>query len=854
LRMLRLICPDYLLEEIEGDLVQRFHRDIKRMGVKHAKRRFTWHAIRFFRPGILFRNKFSIRLNQSFMVRSYFKTAWRNLTANKFYSIINMTGLTVGLAVGLLILLWVNDELSFDRFNSKADRIYRVNVQLESGGNKFVVGVTQPPLAVHAVNEVPGIQNAARVTEHSDYAVLRYQDVVLKGNMLVYADPSLFRIFDYKLLKGNIDALFPDPYAVVITESAAERFFGNEDPMGRTLIADNKDSFVVTGVLADFPQNSSIKGDIFFSTALVKKQREQKGRRPMDEDWGNYGWFTFLQVEPGVSIKSIEEKLTQINVSHQPHMKPVDAGAYRLQSLTDLHLYAPDGTSSGMQTVKIFSVVAVLILLIASINYVNLSTARALLRSKEVSVRKIIGAARIQLFAQFIIETMLFFSVALILAFGLIALAMPLYNTVAGKQMYFDLLDAGVWKMAGGMLLITLLASSVYPALLLSSFRPVHALKGKLSMGVGSAGFRKILVVCQFAFSVALIIATLVISSQLSYIRQKGLGYDKSFVLSVNMNSMQAHYESARAALLAHTSISDITSATHNIINVAGSTLDVDWDGKDPDGSFFVHTMGIDKDFLNFFKLELAAGSNFTGARTDSAHFILNETAVREAGIKDPVGKRFTFHGIEGTIIGVVKDFHFASLKNRIEPFLFFHQPASRKLFVKTTGKDAAEAVQAVEKMWKQYNEGFVFDYTFMDETYDNQYRADQRTGMLFNVFAAIAILISCLGLFGLATYTAQVKIKEIGIRKVLGASVANITAMLSRDFMILVFVAIIMATPVAGILMQKWLQAFAYRVDIHWWIFALAGAAALLIALVTISFQSIKAAVGSPVKSLKNE
>lgn len=790
------------------------------------------------------------------MIKNYFKTAWRNLFNNKFYSAINIAGLTIGLAVGLLILLWVNDELSFDRFHSKVDSIYKVNAQIGTGSSMQVWGGVQGPVATYALKEIPGVQNAVRVITSYDYSIFRYQDKLLKEETgrCSYADPSIFKLFDFKLLKGDVNNPFPTNNSVILTESAAKKFFGDVNPIGKILLADNKDNYIVNGLMADFPGNSSISGDILFSIEVRKKQYSPTDYwKSMDEDWGDYYTETYLQLQPGTSPQQVADKLTAIHIKHQAGTKLSD-GHYLMQPLSKAHLYNPDGSSPAMQTVKIFAIVALLILVIAAINYINLSTARAMLRSKEVSVRKIIGAARAQLFLQFITETILFFSISLMLAFGLIFILMPFYNDLSGKQMHFDLFNGDVWKVVGFTVLLTLIASSIYPALLLSSFKPISALKGKLSIGVGNTVFRKVLVVCQFVFSIGLIIGTLIINRQLTFIREKELGFDRSFVFSVPMRDMQSHYLAVKGDLLNKSFIQGVTTSNNNIVSQGNTTGDTDWDGKEANRQFLIHPMAVDQDFISVFKLKLVLGANFAGVKPDSAHYILNETAVRDAGIKNPIGKRFKLHDVDGIIIGVVKDFHFASLKQKIEPFIFQYQPTTWQLFVKTTGKDAPKAVNAVKTAWQRYNPNFPFDYSFLDETYDRLYKSDQHTGILFNVFAVIAILISCLGLFGLATYTAQVKVKEIGIRKVLGASVTSITAMLSKDFLTLVILAIIIASPIAWYAMNQWLQNFVYRAIIQWWIFAIAGLAGVLIALATISFQSIKAALANPVKSLRSE
>jgi putative ABC transport system permease protein len=791
------------------------------------------------------------------MLKSYLKVAWRNLTNNKFYSSLTIIGLTVGLAVSGLILLWVDDELGFDLFHHKAAQIYRVNTALGTGLSKGVYSVTPGSVAAYGVKEVPNVQAAVRWDNNNDYAVISYQDKTIQGNVLAYTDASLFTIFDFKMIAGNRSNPFPTYQSVVITAGTAKKYFGSTDAMGKVLQGNHKDNFTVSGVMEDFPENSGLQADILFSTELIKQQfyaTKKSIWKSLDDDWGNYRWNTFLLLQPGTSLQLTEDKLTGILVKHNPDQRPADLGSFHLQSLGQTHLYAPDGNSAGMDMVKIFALVAVLILVIASINYVNLSTARAVLRAKEVSLRKIIGAARVQLIGQFMAEALLFFFIALLLAFAAISLLMPLYNDIAGKHMHLDLLSTSLWKVIGFIFVATLGTASIYPALLLSSFKPIESLKGKLSLGIGNVRFRRILVVCQFVFSIGLIIGTLIINRQLQFIRHKQLGYNKSNVFSVPLHDMRQHYDAVRAQLLKQPGILDVTVAGRSIINVPGATLDVEWDGKDPNMSYFIHSLGVDQHFMSFFKIPLTGGTGFTGSTADSAHFILNETAVKEAGIKDPVGKRLRLGRTNGTIIGVVKDFHFASLKQKIQPFVFYYQPGNSRMFVKTTGRDAQVAINAVSALYKRYNAGFPFDYTFMDDSYDKMYKSDQRTGLLFNLFAIIAIVISCLGLFGLATYTAQVRVKEIGIRKVLGASVVNITAMLSKDFLSLVLLSILIATPVAWWAMNKWLMDFAYHAPVAWWIFAATGLGALGISLLTVSFQAIKAAIANPVTSLRSE
>ena len=798
------------------------------------------------------------RINYNYMFRSYLKIAWRNVLRNKFYAFINIIGLTVGLTFGLLILLWVNDEFSFDTFNTKAERIYRINAQIGTGTSRQTWSGLPGPIAIHAVKDVPEVENSVRIVKTDRYSVYRYKNKLLSAgdHGAYYADVSLFKVFDFKLLKGNINNPFPDLNSIILTETTAKRFFGDDNPIGQVLLGNSKDNYTVTGVVADFPENSSFKADMLFSFELAKKNYQGNAYwKSLDQDWGDYFYDTYVLLKSGASAKVVADKLTAIHLANQKEAAQSSKLQYMAEPLLHLHLYNADGTAAGLQTARIFLIVAVLILIIACINYVNLSTARAMLRSKEVSVRKIIGAERKQLFGQFIIETTLFFAVAVLLSLIAVKSLMPVYNNISGKEMQFDLLDGSIWKVIILAVIGSLLASSIYPALLLSSFKPINALKGKLSLGVGNVLFRKGLVVTQFVFSIVLIIGTLIIRQQLKYIQEKDLGYDKSHVFGVDMGGIYGHYDAVRAELMSQPGVVDVTRAGDNIVSLSGSTGDTDWDGKDSKRGFFINPLNVDGTYVNFFKLKIVAGRGFLSGKADSAKFILNETAVREAGIKDPIGKRFKLWQTNGTIIGVVKDFHFASLKQKIEPAILCDAPQNcGTIFIKTTGSGAPRAIKAAEKAYKQYNAIVPYSYSFLDSDYDALYKTDERAGTLFSIFACIAIFISCLGLLGLATYTAQVKIKEIGIRKVLGASVTNITAMLSTDFLKLVVLSIVIATPIAWYAMRQWLQNYAYPVKIQWWVFALAGVSALAIAFLTISTQAIKAALVNPVKSLRSE
>lgn len=789
------------------------------------------------------------------MLRNYIKTAWRNLIRNRFYSLINISGLTIGLTIGILILLWVQDEMSFDGFHKESANIYRLENLVATGASKQIWQSTVSPIGMMGKKELPQIKESVRLCYGQFFSLFTYQEKVFKEEKTVFADASLFTMFDFTLIKGNPAKPFANPNSIVITETTAKKYFDKEDPIGKVLVAEDKTPLTVSGVVKDFPENSSIRPNLIMTMELFN-QKLYSGKQDglsIDNDFHQFNYHTYFQIQPGTDIKVLADKLRNIHLRNKPDDTDL---TYLLQPLPDMHLYQADGSNGGIETVRMFLIIALLILVIACINYVNLSTARAMLRAKEISLRKIIGAARSQLFFQFIIETALLFLLATGLALGLIYVLIPFFNQLSGKQLVFDLFSYHIWKVILLTITGTLIASSIYPALLLSSFEPLKALKGKISSRLSDGLFRKILVVGQFMFSVALIVGTFIISDQLSYIRSKALGYDKEHVFAIHMRGdVKNHYDAIKAELLKQPGIAKVTKGGGDIINMDGETGDNSWDGKATGETFMVHPMSVDKEFIPFFNIQMVAGANFTGAVSDSTHFILNETAINILGIKNPIGKKFRLWKTEGTISGVMKDFHFASMKQKIEPAVFYYHPSEDwTIYVKTTGSEATTAIAAAERSWKRYNAEYPFEYTFLDESFNRLYQSEQRTSTLFNLFALIAIIISCLGLFGLAAFTAQIRTKEIGVRKVLGASVSGIIGLLAKDFIKLVLLAILIALPIAGYIMHEWLADFAYKINIGWTVYLFAALIAIAIALITVSFQSVKAALANPVKSLRTE
>lgn len=782
------------------------------------------------------------------------RSTWRGLIKNKFYTIVNIAGITLGLTIGILILLWVQNEFSFDKIHHNGKNIYRLENMVGTGSSRQIWTGTVAPIGVMAKNEIPAVKNVVRLTYNNYYGIFKYKDKTLTNQNAAFTDPSLFSVFDFNLIKGDPANPFPDPNSVVLTQSAAKRYFGNEDPMNKVITAEDRVNLKVTGVIKDIPKNSSINHDLFFPMKLLEKEMYANNTNggKLINDFINFSYETYLLLQPHTSIKPLIDKFRQIHLSHKAD--DVDI-AYLLQPLTKMHLYQADGSDGGIKSVRMFILIAILILLIACINYVNLSTARSMLRAKEVSVRKIIGASRIQLFKQFLFETTFLYLIASVLAITAVYLLLPLFNRVADQNLVINIADYHIWLVILLTIGSSLIISSIYPAWQLSSFKPLKALNGKVSQHLSDALFRKILVVGQFIFSVVLIVGTIIIASQLHFIRSKQLGYDKSQVFTFNMIAMNGHYEAVKNDLMNQPGIVDVTWADNNIVDLGSQTGDNSWEGKEKGETLMLSPMAIGKDFIPFFKMAMATGNNFTGSASDSTHFILNETAVKAARIKNPIGKRFKLWNTEGVIIGVIKDFYFASMKEKIQPAILYYQPDKPgQIYVKTTAAESQKAVAAVKKEWQKYNASFPFSYAFLDDIFNNLYHAEDRVGLLFNIFAGMAIFISCLGLFGLVTFTAQVKKKEIGIRKVLGANIIGIVRLISKDFLKLVLIAILIATPIAWWMMGKWLEGFSYKINISWWIFVLAGIFAMLIALTTVSVQAIKAALANPVDSLKSE
>ncbi|WP_437361403.1 ABC transporter permease [Olivibacter jilunii] len=791
------------------------------------------------------------------MLKNYIKIAWRNLASNKFYSLINIGGLAIGLATAILLLIWVQDEKSYDRFHQDYQSIYRLNSTFDVNGKKSSWEGVPAPLAVFARN-IPEVKHLVRIATDVDQ-ILSTSDrsKIMDGHTTAFVDSTFFSVFSFHLLAGDTMKPFPDIQSAIITESTAKKFFGSTDVLGKPLRF-RGELFTVSGILADFPVNSSIRFDALFPMEFKATKFTQDGGngdwKTIDTDLGNFNYITFVKLRNGAHAEKVAAMFSSSYSKARNGEVEVD---FKLQSLAKIHLVSIAGNDSAAKMVDIFRLVAILILLIAAVNYINLATARVLNRLKEISVRKVIGAEKRQLFWQFIFETLPLFLIAILTATLLLFLLKSFYYNISGKPLSFTLNNYQLWLTLILASSGTFIASTIYPALLLSSLNPIKSLKGALSKKFDKAFLRKSLVTFQFTTSIILIVATLVIGKQIHYIQRQDLGYDKSYVFTVPLTwGIVEHIDAIKNDLKQEASILNVAlSGIYDLSEMNDATSDIEWQGKAVDNKMMIGQSVIDNQFIPTMGIKLLEGRNFTGTPTDSNLYILNESAVKEMGLKPPyTGQSIVYHGKKGYIQGIVKDFHFKSLKEKISPLILTRQFAGNILYVRTNARNAGQAIAKVKALYQKYGEGSPFSYRFLDKQFEAKYNTDIRANMLFRAFASIAIFISCLGLLGLSTHTAQARIKEIGVRKVLGASVPSILRLLSKEPILLVILGSVIASPIAWWVMSKWLANFAYRIEIQWWYFPLAGIGAIFIALLTVSFQAIKAARANPVDSLRNE
>ena len=793
----------------------------------------------------------------------------------KFISFINLFGLTVGLTCCLLILTYILNELSYDKYNKNADQVYRITrtFYTANGDLSLNLGTISPPFGYYLPADFPEIQKMTRLL-NGGTTPLRYKDKLINEPNVYFADENLFDVFTINVLKGNPKTALNAPFSVMLTEETAKKYFGNEDPINKTLRANNQFDVKVTGIYKALPSNAHIHPNILVSFNTLNDSTIY-GENNLRTNWGNNSFFTYIKLPKNYNIEGMKARFPAFLDKHMANeysgMKPSKLTKLDLQKLTDIHLYShtdyeaePNG---DINRVYIFSAIALFILLIACINYMNLSTARSALRAKEIGIRKVVGARRRELIVQFLSESILITWAAIFIALALLYFTLPWLNKVSAQN-----LSAGIlmkWQILVPLFLspfVIGVLSGIYPALFMSSFQPVKTLKGLFKVQGKSISFRKVLVVTQFAISIILIITTAIVFQQLRYMQNAALGYDKEHILTMPYNTaLNNVYESFRNTLLQNPNIKDVGRSsripTGRLLDESGASV-LGSDSLVPVKAD-IRNVATDYNFIPTYGIKIIAGRNFArDYATDTSNFILNEAAVKAIGWKTPdeaVGKGFKYGNTTGRVIGVIKDFNFESLHQQIAPLVFLMpyvpgQSSYNYISVKISSQNIAAALSTIKNTWQKYLPEFPYQYTFLDENFATLYDAEQKQEAIFTTFAFIAIFIACLGLFGLSAFAISQRVKEIGVRKVLGANVTTIVALLSKEFLNLVLVAAIIAFPIAWYAMHNWLQSFAYRITIQWWVFLFAAVAALFIALLTVGFQAIKAALANPAKSLRTE
>lgn len=799
------------------------------------------------------------------MIKNYFRIAWRNIIRNKTYSFINLMGLVTGITCFLLLFLFIKDELSYDRYHTHSGDIYRLNRTFLStdGTPSLRLGHVAPPFGPLIKEDFPQVKEAVRLFGTS--ALVRRGEMIFKEDNIFAAEENLFKVFDINLLQGNANYALAEPFSVMLSRPMAEKYFGREDPMGQVLRIDNQVDYKVTGVFEPLPLQSSFHPHFIASFSTLRDERVY-GAESLRTNWSNNSFTLFLLLEPGTDPVAMEKAFPAFQNKHIG-ANTSDYSVLSLTPLTDIHLYSHLDTeleaNSDIRYVYYFSAIALFILLIACINYMNLTTARASKRAREIGIKKVLGVSRPQLIRQFISESILFTGLALLFALLLTWLLLPYLNGFAGKSLtlltLFSPLNV-LWLLV--FVLVTALLSGSYPAFYLTSFKPVNILKGRLSLGLKSGLMRQMLVVVQFSIAVLLIGCTIVAYRQLQYMQDFDLGYSKDQVVVFRGGSTQSQFTTIRNDLLTD---SHVVEAGKSSRIPTGRLLD-SWEAKVKRGdslvpaAITVKMLTIDEHFIPAYQIKMAAGRNFSSQfPTDSTSgFVLNKAAASMLGWKDPeeaLGNNFVYGDISGTIIGVSENYHFESLHQQIPPMVMLMSGGGmRWVSVRIKGSQVPATMQHIQSVWNTHFPDQPFGYDFLDSRYGRLYELEQTQQTLLGGFALIAILISCLGLLGLSMYMTELRIKEIGIRKVLGASSEHIIRILSVGYLKLVLAAIAVAVPVTWILMTQWLQDFAYRIDISWYMFGFAGLLAILIAFATVSTQAVKAALSNPLKALRND
>jgi putative ABC transport system permease protein len=778
------------------------------------------------------------------MFKNYLKIAFRTIRKHKGYSLINILGLSLGMAICILILLWVQHELSYDRFHENRDFLYRIYQDYHHAGGISQFSNVPQPVGPEIQNTIPEVEFVTRYLD--DEFTFRYEEKLFTEKNVCYIDPSFFRMFSFAIVKGDAEAAFLDPYSIILTETMAEKYFGNEDPIGKILTADNQYQMKVTAIVEDVPDNSFLQFNFLVPYCYLEA---------IDYDvtnWNSHNCQIYVLLHRNIDYKQVEDKIYGMIKKHAPD----DESYLRLQPLRHTRLYTLGGELGSIKYVYIFSIIALFILVIACINFMNLATARSGRRAREVGLRKVVGARRIQIIRQFFGESIVLTIVALGFSLLIVEVLLPVFNSLSGKNLHLNSSgNLAIFASLLGIALFTGLLSGSYPALFLSSFLPGKVLKSTYRSSSRGSILRKVLVVFQFSLSIFLIISTMVIYSQLQYIQSKDLGFNNENLIYAGINErIKENYDAIKNEILKNPHISNMTR-TFQLPSYNRYSAPVNWEGKTPDQNINFNISLVDPDYLDTLNLQLVQGRNFSYEfSTDTSNYILNQEAVKQMGLESPIGK-WLEHGEKGKIIGVVRNYHYMPFTYAIEPLILYYNPSYfRYTMLRISGNNIPQTLSFLENIWGKFAPEFPFEYHFLDEDYERIYRTEQRLGELFRYFTFLAIFISCLGLFGLASFMAEQRTKEIGIRKVLGATVSSVTLLLSKEYTKWLLLANIIAWPMAYFAMHKWLEGFAYRVGVSVFTFVLAGSLTLFIALLTVSYQAIKASVANPVEALRHE
>ena len=785
------------------------------------------------------------------MIKNYLKIAWRNLFRNKGFSITNILGLTIGMTCTILILLWVQDELNYDKFHTNYNSIYQIMANRDFNNQVFTDENMVMPLAKTLQEKLPQIKNAVVIT-HQQQSILAHNDTKLKKKGYIVSD-RFFKMFTWKFLEGNAAIAINDPSSIVITKSTAKAFFGNQDPINKVLKIDNDQNAKVTAVVSDPPGNSSLQ----FDYLVPFDYADENTKRAMTQ-WQNSSWDVFIQLNPGTDMKTLEKNINELKYEHDPKDKKIST--YFAFPMNKWHLSSDfkDGknTEGMIEYVRLFSVIALIILLIACVNFMNLSTARSERRAKEVGIRKTLGSQKKQLVFQFFVESMILAFIAFIISIGIVYLLLPAFNDLVDKHLSLDLTNLFFWLTAFAIIAFTGIIAGSYPALYLSSFNPIKVLKGTFLAGKSAAIPRRVLVVAQFVISILLISATIIVYQEIQHIKNREMGYDpNNLVMIPTTPDTQKNFTIIKQDLLNTGMVNAITRTMSPITDIWWRSPGPDYEGKPANQSIIFVGESTDVDFAKTMGIKMLEGKDFSGTPSDSAAMLLNKAAVDAMGLKDPVGMQMKY-GRTYTVIGVMDNVTMGSPFQPVDPMMIYFDPnAANEISIRLKNSTALQkALSSIETVFKKYNPAYPFEYQFVDQEFAKKFITENLISKITNIFAGLAIFICCLGLAGLASFTIEKRIREIGIRKVLGASVQQLLMLISKEFLKLVFIAFLIAVPLAWWFMNNWLDKYTYRINISIWMFGIVGFLVLLLTLVVVSLNTMKAAISNPVKSLRTE